>query len=62
MPRLAKSSVLIRVYVTDFAAILETYSLSELFELNDLTEEEVLDHLVTQGFLHLPEITPLEFE
>jgi len=46
----------------NYAAILETYSLEEIFELNDTTEEEVLDFLVTQGFLKLPEVTPLEFE
>lgn len=48
--------------MTDYSAILETYSLQELLELNDLTEEEALDYLVTQGFLKLPEITPLDFE
>ena len=44
-----------------YATILETYSLEELFELNDVTEEEALEFLVTQGFLELPEVQPLEF-
>lgn len=44
------------------ATILETYTLEEILELNDITEEEALDYLVTQGFLNLPEITPLEFD
>lgn len=44
------------------AAILETYTLSEIFELNDLTEEEVLEYLVSQRVITLPEIKPLEFE
>jgi hypothetical protein len=44
-----------------YATILETYSLEEIFELNDKTEEEALEFLVTQGFLELPEIQPLEF-
>jgi len=46
----------------NYAAVLETYSLEEILELNDVTEEETLDYLVTHGFLDLPEITPLEFE
>lgn len=45
-----------------YAAILETYSLEEILELNDSTEEEALEFLVTQGFLVLPKIKPLEFE
>ena len=44
-----------------FATILETYSFEEILELNDLTEEEALEFLVTQGFLTLPEVQPLEF-
>jgi len=44
-----------------YGSILETYSLEELFELNDVTEEEALEFLVTQGFLELPEVQPLEF-
>lgn len=46
----------------NYAAILDTYSLAELIELNDLTEEEVLEHLVNQHFLKLPELQPLEFD
>ena len=44
------------------STILETYSLEDILELNDVTEEETLDFLVTQGFLELPEIKPLDFE
>lgn len=44
------------------AALLDTYSLEEIFELNDLTTEEVLSYLVDQKFVYLPEIQPLEFE
>lgn len=46
----------------NYAVVLETYSLLELLELNDVTEEDVLEHLVTQGFLRLPELQPLEFD
>ena len=44
-----------------FETILETYSLEEILELNDKTQEEALEFLVTQGFLKLPDIQPLEF-
>lgn len=46
----------------NYATILEAYSLEEIINLNDYTEEEALEYLVTQGFLELPEIQPLEFE
>ena len=38
---------------------LETYSLEEIFELNDLTEEEVLYFLVEEEFVTLPNPRPL---
>lgn len=44
------------------ATLLETYTLEDILELNDITEEEALDFLVTQGFLVLPEVQPLEFD
>lgn len=43
------------------ATILETYTLSEILELNDLTEEEVLEYLVAHKIIDLPEIQPLDF-
>lgn len=42
-----------------FSAVLDTYSLSELIELNDMTQEDVLEYLVEQGILTLPEIMPV---
>lgn len=45
-----------------YETLLEAYSLVEILELNDRTEEEALDFLVTQGFLKLPDIRPLDFE
>jgi len=48
--------------LTDYAAVLEVYTLSDILELNDITEEEALEHLVEQGFLSLPKIRPLEFD
>jgi hypothetical protein len=44
-----------------YSAILEVYDLSEIIELNDLTQEEVLEYLVENRILKLPEIQPLEF-
>jgi hypothetical protein len=41
--------------------LLETYTLSEIIELNDLTDEEVLEYLVAHKIIRLPDITPLEF-
>ena len=46
----------------NYAAVLETYTLEEILELNDVTEEEALEYLVTQGFLELPEIEPLDVD
>lgn len=45
-----------------FSAILETYSLTEILEMNDLTEEDLLEYLVEEGMVKLPEIRPLDFE
>lgn len=44
-----------------YSAILEVYDLSEIIEYNDLTQEEVLEYLVENKILTLPEIKPLEF-
>lgn len=44
-----------------YSAILEVYDLSEIIELNDLTQEEVLEYLVENKILLLPEVQPLEF-
>jgi len=48
--------------VLSYATILETYSLEEILELNDLTAEECLEFLVDEGYVDLPEIKPLDFE
>lgn len=39
---------------------LETYSLEEIIQINDLTEEEVLLFLVEQEFLKLPNPKPCD--
>jgi hypothetical protein len=46
----------------NYATLLETYSLEEILEYNDMSEEEALELLVTQGFLKLPEYEPLDFD
>lgn len=48
--------------LTDYAAILDVYSIEELLELNDLTTEDLLIYLVEEGYLSLPSIKPLEFD
>ena len=45
----------------NYATLLETYSLEEILELNDLTAEECLEFLVDEGYIDLPEIKPLDF-
>jgi hypothetical protein len=44
------------------AALLEAYTLSEILEMNDLTEEDVLEYLVAHGVVKLPELRPLTLE
>lgn len=44
-----------------YSTILETYSIEDILELNDLTTEDCLEFLVEEGFVSLPEIKPLEF-
>ncbi len=41
---------------------LQTYTLEEIFELNDLTEEEVLLFLVEANYIKLPNPKPLDFD
>jgi hypothetical protein len=48
--------------LTDYATILETYTFSDILEINDLTEADVLEFLVRHGVVNLPERLPLEFE
>lgn len=45
-----------------YATVLETYSLEEILELNDLTLEDCLEFLVEEGYVELPDIKPLDFE
>lgn len=45
-----------------YRTILETYSLEEILELNDLTAEDCLEYLVEEGYIDLPDITPLDFD
>lgn len=40
-------------------ALLDVYSLEEILERSDLTEEEVLMELYESGVLRLPEVQPL---
>lgn len=40
--------------------VLDTYSLNEIFEWNELSETEVLQYLLDQGFLVLPNPTPTD--
>jgi hypothetical protein len=46
--------------VLSLAAVLDTYSLEEILELNDVTEEEVLEFLLKHNFIHLPDPLPVD--
>lgn len=48
--------------LTDYTAILDCYSITELLELNDKTEEELLIFLVEEGYIDLPDIQPLDLD
>lgn len=41
--------------------VLETYSLEEIMELNDLTDYDVLSILVEEGHVSLPERLPVDY-
>jgi hypothetical protein len=46
----------------DVEHILDTYSLEEILELNDLTEEDVLIHLIKFRMVELPDPKPVDVE
>jgi hypothetical protein len=45
--------------MTIYTDLLETYSIEEILEYNDLTTEDCLEFLVEEGFVELPEVKPL---
>lgn len=45
--------------MSEYTDYLDTYSLEEILELNDLTAEDCLEFLVEEGFVELPEVKPL---
>ena len=48
--------------MTDYSAVLEVYDFTEILELNEYSEEDILKFLVEHGYIDLPEILPLEFD
>lgn len=48
--------------MTSLSAVLDTYSLEDILEMNDLTTEEVLEYLVRHKIITLPEVLPVEFD
>jgi len=46
----------------NYAKILETYSLEEILELNDLTSEDALEFLIDEKFMTLPDILPVDYD
>ena len=49
---------------SEIAARLEAAEakIAELLELNDLTEEDCLEYLLSTKFIELPEVLPIEFD
>lgn len=47
--------------MTHLGDLLEIYTLEDILELNDKTPEDALDFLVSEEFVLLPEITPVDF-
>jgi hypothetical protein len=50
------------VTISDIERILQTYTLEEILELNDLTEDDVLEYLVETKFVTLPDPEPCDVE
>jgi len=42
--------------------VLQTYSLDDILELNELTEEDILLFLVEEDFLKLPNPRPVDLD
>jgi hypothetical protein len=47
--------------MSSIADVLERYTIKEILQLNDMTEEDVLEFLVDIGF-KLPKVIPLDFD
>jgi hypothetical protein len=45
-----------------YAAVLDAYTLQEILELNDKTEEDCLEFLHEEKFITLPDILPIEYD
>lgn len=48
--------------VASIERLLETYTLEEVLEENELSEADALLYLVEQEFVHLPKILPVDYE
>jgi hypothetical protein len=46
----------------EIESILQTYSLEDILDYNELTEEDALLFLVEEEFLELPDVKPCDFE
>lgn len=48
--------------LTDYTAILEVYSLQDIYDYNDMTDEDVLILLHQELNVKLPEIKSLDYD
>lgn len=45
---------------TNYQLVLQTYTLSEILEWNDVSEDEALEYMVDKGFIKLPDPKPID--
>lgn len=50
------------VTLNQIEKVLKTYSLEEIIELNNLTEDDVLYFLIEQNFVSLPSPMPVDLD
>lgn len=46
----------------DYQLILDTYTLEEILEWNDVTNDEALGFMVDKGFIKLPNPRPISYD
>lgn len=45
---------------TNYQLVLQTYTLPEILEWNDVSEDEALEYMVDKGFIKLPDPKPID--
>jgi hypothetical protein len=50
------------VYISNIERVLQTYSLTEILELNELTEEDVVEILLRHEYIEIPNPKPIDLD